>query len=57
MHSYQGLTGIIEEGLAGLFLAFMYLCTGKNLAVPFVAHGTADTLDVILLFLGKYPGT
>ncbi len=56
-HSNQGLTGIIEESIAGLFLAFMYLRTGKNLAVPIVAHGTADTLDVILLFLGKYPGT
>jgi membrane protease YdiL (CAAX protease family) len=56
-HSNQGPTGIIEEGIAGVFLAGMYLQTGENLAVPILAHGTSDTLDVLLLFLGKYPGT
>lgn len=55
-HSDQGVTGQIEEGVAGLFLGAMYLCTGRNLAVPILAHGAADTLDVLLLFLGKYPG-
>jgi len=28
----------------------------KNLAVPIVAHGVCDTIDIVLLFLGKYPG-
>jgi membrane protease YdiL (CAAX protease family) len=56
-HSDQGVTGQIEEGIAGLFLAAMYFRTGKNLAVPIVAHGASDTLDMLLLFLGKYPGT
>jgi uncharacterized protein len=56
-HSDQGISGQIEEGIAGLFLALMYLRTGKNLAVPILAHGASDTLDVLLLFLGKYPGT
>jgi membrane protease YdiL (CAAX protease family) len=56
-HNNQGLPGMIEEGLAGFFLGLMYLGTGKNLAVPIVAHGISDTLDVVLLFLGKMPGT
>jgi membrane protease YdiL (CAAX protease family) len=56
-HSGQGVTGQIEEGIAGLFLAAMYLGTGRNLAVPIVAHGASDTLDVLLLFLDKCPGT
>jgi CAAX protease family protein len=56
-HSYQGITGIVEEGLAGIFLGLMYLATGRNLAVPIVAHGVSDTLDVVLMFLGKMPGT
>jgi membrane protease YdiL (CAAX protease family) len=55
-HSYQGVTGIIEEGLAGFFLGLMYLGTRKNLAVPIVAHGVSDTLDLLLIFLGKFPG-
>ncbi|HWZ83667.1 MAG TPA: CPBP family intramembrane glutamic endopeptidase [Terriglobales bacterium] len=55
-HGYQGLTGWIEEGLAGIFLGLMYLRTGSNLCVPIIAHGVSDTIDMILLFLGKMPG-
>jgi membrane protease YdiL (CAAX protease family) len=55
-HGYQGLTGWIEEGLTGLALGGMYLRTGRNLAVPIVAHGVCDTIDMILIFFGKMPG-
>jgi membrane protease YdiL (CAAX protease family) len=55
-HVYQGMTGIINEGLAGLLLGLIYLRTGRNLAVPIVAHGVSDSVDLILIFLGKYPG-
>jgi len=55
-HSYQGLTGIVEEGIAGLMLTGMYLGTRRNLAVPIVAHGVADTIDLVLIFFGKFPG-
>src|SRR5215472_6449972 len=55
-HAYQGITGIIDEGLMGFLLGLMYLATGRNLAVPIVAHGIADTTDLVLMFLGHYPG-
>ena len=55
-HYEQGLTGIIEEGSDGLILGLMYLGCRRNLAIPIVAHGICDTIDVALLFLGKYPG-
>jgi hypothetical protein len=55
-HAGQGLTGIVEESMAGVFLGGMYLCTGRNLAVPIIAHGVEDTIDMVLIFLGKYPG-
>mgnify|MGYP005810563803 CR=1 FL=1 len=55
-HAYQGITGVIDEGLAGLLLGLIYLATGRNLAVPIVAHGICDTVDFLLIFLGKYPG-
>lgn len=55
-HYQQGLTGIIEEGSDGLILGLMYLACGRNLAIPIVAHGVCDTIDIALLFLGKYPG-
>jgi uncharacterized protein len=55
-HGYQGIVGVIDEGLQGMLLGLLYLRTGRNLSVPIVAHGVADTCDVILIFLGKYPG-
>jgi membrane protease YdiL (CAAX protease family) len=55
-HYQQGLTGIIEEGSDGLILGLMYLACRCNLAIPIVAHGVCDTIDIALLFLGKYPG-
>jgi membrane protease YdiL (CAAX protease family) len=55
-HYQQGITGIIEEGSDGLILGLMYLACRHNLAVPIVAHGICDTIDIALLFLGKYPG-
>jgi uncharacterized protein len=55
-HYQQGLTGIIEEGSDGLILGLMYIVYRRNLAIPIVAHGVCDTIDIALLFLGKYPG-
>ena len=55
-HAYQGWTGIIDEGLMGILLGAIYLRTGRNLAVPIIAHGIADSIDMVLFFLGKYPG-
>ena len=54
-HAYQGITGIIDEGFMGLLLGTLYLSCRCNLAVPIVAHGVSDSIDLLLLFLGKYP--
>jgi hypothetical protein len=55
-HAYQGWTGIIDEGFMGVLLGIIYLRTGRNLSVAIIAHGIGDTIDFILIFLGKYPG-
>jgi len=55
-HGYQGVTGVIDEGLMGFLLGLIYLRTNRNLAVPIVAHGVQDSIDFILVFLGRYPG-
>jgi membrane protease YdiL (CAAX protease family) len=55
-HGYQGLTGLIEEGIGGLLFGLMYLGTGRNLCVPIIAHGLGDTIDMVLIFFGKFPG-
>ena len=40
----------------GVLLGLLYLGSGRNLSVPIVAHGVADTVDLLLIFFGKYPG-
>jgi len=55
-HLDQGATGMIENVLNGLLLGALYLACGRNLAVPVIAHALTDTLDFILIYLGKYPG-
>ena len=55
-HGYQGMTGWVEEGIAGLALGLMYLRTGRNLCVPIIAHGMCDTIDMVLIFYGRLPG-
>ena len=55
-HLDQGATGMIENIWNGLLLGLLYLACGRNLAVPVIAHAMTDTLDFILIYLGKYPG-
>lgn len=55
-HIGQGATGIIENIWDGALLGALYLACGRNLAVPIIAHGLTDTVDVLLMYWGKYPG-
>jgi uncharacterized protein len=55
-HLDQGSTGMIENIWDGLLLGMLYLACGRNLAVPVIAHAMSDTLDFVLIYLGKYPG-
>ena len=55
-HTEQGVSGWLQEGLNGLLLGILFLRTGKNLAVPIVAHGVSNTLAFVLIYFGRYPG-
>ena len=55
-HLDQGKTGMIENIWDGLLLGLLYLACGRNLAVPVIAHAFSDTIDFLLIYLGKYPG-
>jgi len=55
-HLYQGVTGVVENGIDGLLLGVIYLRCDRKLSVPIVAHGITDTVDFLLIFIGKYPG-
>lgn len=47
---------MIENVWNGLLLGTIFLACGRNLAVPVIAHAFTDTMDFILIYLGKYPG-
>lgn len=55
-HSYQDLTGVIENSVDGALLALLYIACGRNLIAPIVAHGVTDTIDSLIVFSGHYPG-
>ena len=55
-HVYQGASGVIDTGLAGLVFGVLYILGSRNLWAPIIAHGVADTTAFALLYLGRYPG-
>ena len=55
-HGYQGLSGLAQESFSGLLLGLLFMATGRNLTVPIVAHGVANSLAFVLIYLGRYPG-
>ena len=44
------------QKIDGAILAALYFATGRNLWAPIIAHGIQDTVDVLLIYLGVYPG-
>ena len=56
-HAYQGPAGVLVETVSGLVLGAAYLGCNRNLAVPIAVHGVVDTIDVVLAYLGRLPGT
>jgi uncharacterized protein len=54
-HFDQGAIGQIENVIGGFLLGVFCLVWGHNLGIPMVAH-LQDTVDVLLIFVGKYPG-
>lgn len=55
-HEYQAVTGMLQEGFAGLLLGLLYLGNGRNLTVPIVAHGVSNTVAFVLIYFDRYPG-
>lgn len=55
-HMDQGVTGMTENVINGLLLGLLYLGCDRNLIVPIVAHGVGNTVDLLLIYLGRYPG-
>jgi membrane protease YdiL (CAAX protease family) len=55
-HLYQGLSGVIANGLTAVVIAALYFATGRNLWPCIIAHGCLDTTGFVLIYLGVYPG-
>jgi membrane protease YdiL (CAAX protease family) len=55
-HEGQDVTGMLQEGFAGLLLGLIYLGCGRTLYVPCVAHAVSNTVAFLLIYLDRYPG-
>ncbi len=55
-HIDQGVTGMTENVINGVLLGLLYLGYDRNLIVLIVAHGVSNTVDLLLIYLGRYPG-
>ena len=55
-HLYQGLSGVLGTGIAGLVFGAAYLASGRNLWCAIIAHGLMDTIGFVMIYLGVYPG-
>lgn len=54
-HLSQGLSGVLDNILAGALLVALYAASGRNLWLPIIVHGIIDTTSVLLLFVGFAP--
>jgi membrane protease YdiL (CAAX protease family) len=54
-HSYQGITGVVDNVLWAILYGALYFASGRNLWLPIIAHGVENSTSFILLFLGLIP--
>jgi uncharacterized protein len=52
----QGLGGMLQESFAGFALGSLYFASGRNLALPIIAHGASNSLALVLIYFNRYPG-
>ena len=51
-HFYKGPPGILQSTVSGLILGGAYLLSRRNLWIPILAHGFADTIVIVAFFFG-----
>lgn len=51
IHSYQGVSGMVGTGLAGLLYGVAFLVLGRNLWIVIVAHASSHLLSFTMLYL------
>jgi hypothetical protein len=56
LHNYQGITGVIDVSVSGALFGLGYYLSGRNLWVAILMHGFADTIGVMKLYFGIFPG-
>ncbi len=56
LHAYQGASGMLVTGVAGLLLGTAFLIVRRNLWVVVIAHGLVDTLSFVSMFLALRGG-
>ncbi|OSY87231.1 hypothetical protein WH52_12270 [Tenacibaculum holothuriorum] len=50
LHSYQGISGQLLTGTAGVFLAIIYLANNRNLWLNIYVHGMMNSISMLLIY-------
>lgn len=53
-HAYQGPSGALSATLIGLLIGIVFLGSGLNLWLVILIHGIIDTIQLSLLYAGRY---
>jgi uncharacterized protein len=51
-HFYQGLIGVGNAFLAGIFLGSLFVLNGRNLWLPILTHAVINTVFFLIIYLG-----
>ena len=54
-HHSQGSSGGVDNAIAGLLFAGLYLASGRNLWLPLMVHGVVDSSSLVLRYAGFEP--
>jgi membrane protease YdiL (CAAX protease family) len=55
-YAWLGSISVVEKIIDGLVLGGLYLGYGRRLIVPIIAHVVAETVTLLAIFSGHYPG-
>lgn len=55
-HFSQGLIGMIENSVNGILFGALFLASGRNLWLMVILHGVSNTVDMVMIYFGNYPG-
>jgi hypothetical protein len=52
----EAFANLVTTPMIGALLGLLFLACGRTLTIPIIAHGVSNTLALVLMYFGMYPG-